>query len=322
MKKKKKNKTNLYFKIISILLVISSILSMGLLVYFEILPIIYISLFIILIGLIVFGLFKLINNKHIKRWIRIIGAVLSVFLTIIFTSICFYAYGTIDFFSSIFDVGIRHDSYSVYVLDSNVKDIAKLDNNIIGVSDISEDATKKAIDKLSKKIEYNMAEYESISSSLDALVNEDIDAVLALDSSVDILKEENENYKNLKSVYTFTVTTKVDTLSSDVDISKENFVFYISGIDTNGKVGDKARSDVNILVAVNPKNHKILLLNTPTYIIFHKENHLHQKSLLTDSVKVQSFPCESNCSPLPPVNRVNTLPVPALIAQMRSLKEF
>jgi len=263
VKNRKNKKINLYFKIISALLIISVLLSSVLLIYFEILPIFYLSLFIIIIGLIVSGLLKLMNSKKIRKWLRLFSSIISIFLIILFTMICFYAFGTIDFFSSIFDAGIRHDSYSVYVLDNNLKKISNLENKLIGISDLNEDATKKAIDKVSKKIEYSMAEYDNLSFSLDALFNNDVDAILALDSSVEILKEENEEYKKLKQVYTFTVTTKVETLSSDIDISKENFVFYISGIDTNGKVGAKARSDVNILVAVNPKKHKILLLNTP-----------------------------------------------------------
>ncbi|MBE5902319.1 MAG: LytR family transcriptional regulator [Lachnospiraceae bacterium] len=49
---------------------------------------------------------------------------------------------------------------------------------------------------------------------------------------------------------------------TDVDLEKP-FVMYVSGSDTRSKKLDKGRSDVNILMAVNPKTHKILLLNTP-----------------------------------------------------------
>ncbi len=46
------------------------------------------------------------------------------------------------------------------------------------------------------------------------------------------------------------------------DITKP-YVIYISGIDTYGKVSTVSRSDVNILMVVNPKSHQILLVNTP-----------------------------------------------------------
>lgn len=273
-KKGNKKKYNLILKIISILLIISAVITSGFLIYFEILPILYLCLFIIIIGLIVFGLFMLLNNKRLKKWIRTTLSIPSVIMIIIFTLVCFYSVGTIGFLSSIFDVGIRNDSYSVYVLESReYEDIKELDNRIIGVSERKEDSTEKAIDKVSNKIDFNMAEYETSSDSVEALKNSEVDAIIALDSNIDILKEDNNEYDDLKAIYTFTVSTKVETLDSNVDVSKENFVFYISGIDTNGKVAAKARSDVNILVAVNPKENKILMVNTPRdyYVKLHNK---------------------------------------------------
>lgn len=262
--KKGKNKSNLVFKIISILLLITSIVSCGLLIYFEILPILYLSLFIIFGGIIVFLLFKLLNTKRLKKWIKIVLSIPSVILIILFTFVCFYSFGTIGFFNEILDIGLRTDSYSVYVLNSsNIDDIKDLNNNIIGVSEQKEESTIKAIEKVSKKIEFNMAEFDTITDSADALIDSEVDAIIALDSNIDILKEDSDEYDNLKAIYTFNINTKVETIGNEVDVTKENFVFYISGIDTNGKVGAKARSDVNILVAVNPSNNKILMVNTP-----------------------------------------------------------
>lgn len=262
--KKGKNKSSLVFRIISIILLLSSIVSCGLLIYFEILPIMYLSLFIIVGGIIVFLLFKLLNNKRLKKWIKVTFSIPSILLIIIFTFICFYSFGTIGFFNNILDIGLRTDSYSLYVLSSSeYEDIKDLEDKIIGVSEVNDDATLKAIEKVSNKIEFNMAEFDTTSDSADAIIENEVDAIVALDSNIDILKEDSDDYDNLKAIYTFNVNTKVETIGNDVDVSKENFVFYISGIDTNGKVGAKARSDVNILVAVNPDENKILMVNTP-----------------------------------------------------------
>ncbi len=43
----------------------------------------------------------------------------------------------------------------------------------------------------------------------------------------------------------------------------DSLVFYISGIDTRESEMSNTRSDVNILVAISPKTHQILLINTP-----------------------------------------------------------
>lgn len=272
--KNKKNKKNLFFKITSYLLIISAIVATIFLIYFEILPTSYLALIIIGGGLLIFLLFKLLNNRKLRKWIKIVVSIPSILLIVLFTVVCFYSYGTIDFFNNIFDVGIRHDEYSVYVLkDSGYNDINDLKDKIIAVSDKKEDVTKKAIDKVANKIEFNEADYDTITDALDSVIDNDTDAVIALNSNVDIVKEDTDAYNNLKAIYTFTVTSKVKTLASKVDVSKDNFVIYISGIDTNGKVSAKARSDVNIILAVNPREKKILMVNTPRdyYVMLHSK---------------------------------------------------
>lgn len=47
------------------------------------------------------------------------------------------------------------------------------------------------------------------------------------------------------------------------EMSKDAFVVYISGIDTYGNVNRRCRSDVNILMAVNTKTKRVLMVNTP-----------------------------------------------------------
>lgn len=44
---------------------------------------------------------------------------------------------------------------------------------------------------------------------------------------------------------------------------KTGFLVYVSGIDSRSRVNTNSRSDVNILVAVNPETHQILMINTP-----------------------------------------------------------
>ena len=46
-------------------------------------------------------------------------------------------------------------------------------------------------------------------------------------------------------------------------ITKEPFVVYLSGVDNRGELTEKARSDVNILAAVNPTTKQAALINTP-----------------------------------------------------------
>ena len=263
MKKQKNNldkKFNLICKIVSIILAVSSIVAISFVIYFEILPLTFLSIFIIISGIIVMGLIMLMNSKF-KKIIRNIIIVLSIILTILFIFVSVYSIGTLNMFNDIFDLGLRTDTYSIYVLNnSTYETIEELKNKKIGVT---EDESEEINSKLDKIIDVELLKYDNSIEVIENLEDNKVDAIVILDTTMELLKEENKKYNNLKSIYTFSITTKVETIDEDVDISKDNFILYISGIDTNGKVSSKARSDVNILVAVNPIKKEILILNTP-----------------------------------------------------------
>lgn len=48
-----------------------------------------------------------------------------------------------------------------------------------------------------------------------------------------------------------------------VEVTEKPFNIYITGIDTYGTIDKQGRSDVNMLVTVNPKTHQILLTSIP-----------------------------------------------------------
>ena len=79
-----------------------------------------------------------------------------------------------------------------------------------------------------------------------------------------------QKYKVIKTIEVSEVEKVKKTTT---DITKDSFVMYISGIDTYGNIGTVSRSDVNILIAVNPKTNKILLVNTPRdyYVKLHSK---------------------------------------------------
>ena len=60
----------------------------------------------------------------------------------------------------------------------------------------------------------------------------------------------------------------------DIDVINEPFNIYLSGIDTYGSITDNSRSDVNMVISVNPKTKEILLISIPRdYYINFSLNH-------------------------------------------------
>ncbi len=68
-------------------------------------------------------------------------------------------------------------------------------------------------------------------------------------------------------------------VSKDVDVVDEPFTVYLSGSDTrNDELGEAGRSDVNILMVINPKTKQILLLNTPRdYYVYNPAQGMNDK---------------------------------------------
>ena len=57
-----------------------------------------------------------------------------------------------------------------------------------------------------------------------------------------------------------------------VDVTSKPFNIYISGMDTTGKITEEARSDVNMIITVNPKTHKILMTSIPRDYLVELQN--------------------------------------------------
>lgn len=53
------------------------------------------------------------------------------------------------------------------------------------------------------------------------------------------------------------------TQAHAIDVTQQPFNIYISGIDVYGEITQDSRSDVNLIAAINPQTHKILLVTTP-----------------------------------------------------------
>ena len=57
--------------------------------------------------------------------------------------------------------------------------------------------------------------------------------------------------------------TSVKNESAVADITKDPFNFIITGIDVDGTIDEEGRSDVNMVVTVNPKTNQILMTSIP-----------------------------------------------------------
>lgn len=260
MSKRKKKKNNKLVKFIYIIFLILSTIFTGIITYLKVLPYKYmIALIVIYVLLnVIFGLLSFKKNN-------VITGIICFIFSCLFAFGLYYLNTTMNFMSKIMASNYQIENYYVYVLkDSDYDNINDLKDKKIGIPNISSNTYDSAYDKLNKKLSFEEEEYENIVSIGNDLLNEKIDAIFVNETALSFIKDEVDNFENnTKVLYTIPIKIKIDETSKDVDLTKDSFNIYISGIDVYGDISSVSRSDVNMIMTINPNTNKILLTSIP-----------------------------------------------------------
>lgn len=274
-KKSNKNKSNGFRKYLAISLGVISIIVLWLVYFINVLPMEYfivLCFLLLIIDVIVIAL--LLSFGTIKN---ILGGFFSLLLIVTMIVGINYELNTLDFFKQFGFNEYKTENYGIYVLkSSNYENIVDLENKSIAHLELKKNAgLNKMVDKITKKIEFKSKTYDDIYSMVSDLIGEKIEGIILEEAQVEILKEENYNeYELLKSIYGDAIELSIKKNKSNIDITKDSYNIYISGIDTYGNITNVSRSDVNILATVNPLKKEILLINIPRdyYVKLHSFN--------------------------------------------------
>lgn len=271
MKKKKKDKKINIYKIIGIILMLSSITLLGVTIYIDILPLKYLSVLIgiLLLLNIIFNFF--LFRKKVKKKPKKIVSIISILFSILFLLGSFYIYKT---FAVIDNFSQKYKTYTYHVVvpnESSYEKIEDLSTKTLGYYNDNSEATKKAINKLGTVITTENEGFGNLESLGVSILTEEKDSILLEESQKIKLDTagNNESSENVLSgfsgktriLYTFKVKAKPE--SKDVNVTKDVFNIYISGMDEYGEVSEISRSDVNMVLTVNPKTKQILITNIP-----------------------------------------------------------
>ncbi len=119
------------------------------------------------------------------------------------------------------------------------------------------------VEDIQSRLEKNIdvKEYASASQAAEALLEGKVDAAIYNQAYTSVLSDLFEDYEDkVKIIDHYGIQTEYEKESVDAG---EPFNVLISGIDVYGDISQTSRSDVNIIVTVNPKTKKILLTSTP-----------------------------------------------------------
>lgn len=221
---------------------------------------------------------------------RVVAIVLAIVVIAGCIALCYIlndVYSTVSDISGDDVTQVDGVTMAVYVLaDDPAQSIQDAKEYSFGVVTGYEEArTSVFLSNINNTIgsDVQLVSFASISEMIDALYAGDVQAII-LNSAYVQLMEDNEMYTDFSSVTrilyseVINVDENIDnsseeeeTQSSDetVDevversITKDPFIVYVSGSDTRNTYLTTSRSDVNILMIVNPTTKQVLLVNTP-----------------------------------------------------------
>ena len=220
---------------------------------------------VILLSIVLLSIFSfLIFKKKIKWKIKVVCDIILVLFTIGFLFANHYIVHTIDFLNDI--TNNKEEIVNYYVLalkSSNINGKEDLNNKKIAyVSGLGDN--DEAIEKLQDEIKFNMVKSNSIISLANSLLAKENELILLASYHKEMLSEEIENFdESIKIVYEFSIKKISKVEANETNVIKDSFNVFLSGIDTYGDIGSISRSDVNMLVTINPQTYQILLTSIP-----------------------------------------------------------
>lgn len=272
---REENKKSIGFMIFAIILSVILVVFTGGLVYqifkLQILPdniLIPIILVLILLTLIFVLLINFSTHGLVSR---ILCSLMVVVLSAVYGLGNYYLYSTNTTLETVTDQGNKaKNTVSVVVLNSSgLENVNSLEGSKLGVlKTIGNEATKKSLTDLKKNnVTYTKKTYDNMLGMLKALYDGEVDAIVlneAYRSNVCDL-EDYANFNNdTKVIHKTVYYTKENSSSLAVsDITSKPFNILISGNDSFGSLDENSRSDVDMLVTINPVTSTILLTSIP-----------------------------------------------------------
>lgn len=214
---------------------------------------------------------------------NIVPKILGVMLSIIFILVSIiglkYINRTNEFLDTSFNNNaVEISTYNLIVLKTskytNINDIENLKLGYLNNS-------KETLTKLKDTITTENIEYEDIFDLYDDLINKKISSILIDESYLDVIKDEGKDIDNkIKVIYSFKEETIIENKNNKEDKIVRPINIYISGSDSrSNNIQNKSRSDVNMIVSINPNTNEILLTSIPRdyYVQVHGQTGLKDK---------------------------------------------
>ena len=259
--------------------VIVMILLMIMAYYIQLIPMKYLIGAGIVFILLMIGEYFLIFTKKPNSKRSLVTQVLSIMLSCFLIVGSFYIYKIGETVDLTTEKKFQTRAFSVIVLkDSPIKNENQLPQKKLGyVSTIDPENMSYAVSQIQKGVgNIEVADSGDFQQLLKAFYEKKVDGILIDEAFRRSVEDIKDSFGDETRVI-YQVKKNEDVVNANqVDVTQKPFLVYISGNDEYGDLSAVSRSDVNMLVGVNPQTKQILLISIPrdTYIPLHRNGKL------------------------------------------------
>lgn len=281
-RQKAERRGNRFYRALAIIYTLVALAFIGALLWLDVLPTKYLYILIGVLVVISIFIVPVMYSKYGVKKRKSIAAVFAMLLIVGFGMGTYYLASTIDFLDDISIVPGRELKEDYYVVVSSQSGYEKLEDLTglgVGTYMISDNHYSEAKTDLQKQVnvEYKYigdlqglfaglqsGGWQTVNETTGATELQEYDAVFVSAANYESMKSVDQTLaETTKVIYTVSVKLGEAATVKSVNVTKEPFNVYISGIDVEGDINQTFRSDVNIVVTVNPKTHEVLMTSIP-----------------------------------------------------------
>lgn len=263
--KKKKTVFGRFTRLWSVILLLGSLFFAGLIAYSGLLTTKLLIIACAVIFVVFLLLFPALWSFRFKKSRKALAFVMSLLIGAVYGVGGYYLGGTLDFINKISSVvSITRDTYYVIVRDDGqFEELGDIEGSRV-ISLNGGDSLPEAEKKLQEKVQVKLYSAENNNEAAEALLTGDEDVLFMSSANYAGLNGSFDNFDDdTKILEKITILTSGGGTAKGVTVTEEPFNVLISGLDTEGDIGETSRSDVNMIMTVNPNTRSILLTSIP-----------------------------------------------------------
>ncbi|NLD20007.1 MAG: LCP family protein [Clostridiales bacterium] len=197
---------------------------------------------------------------------KLIPKITSIVLSILIVIGGIYIIKGSSFLNVITGADTQTNAMAVIVMeDSKYEELSDLKGKKYGIGsepDKNVDITMKEIKRQQGALYVERA--ADMQALADALYAGTVDAVVVNEAYKSMLEVNHKKFDSeTRVIWRYRITEGIKDEADHVDVTSDPFNIYISGIDTIGPVSTVSRSDVNMILTVNPVTREILMTGIP-----------------------------------------------------------